>query len=630
MTVERAAAAPLRADRGLFGARRRYRIFRLRWRHVLVALRYLRNRDLHGLLRRVFPGTDGYHNWVIRYDTISDDDRGSIAAAIARIADPPLISVVMPVYETPERYLRAAIESVRRQLYPHWELCIADDASPSPHVRRVLDRYRTRDCRIKVCYRAENGHIAAASNSALALAEGTFVAFLDHDDVLPEHALYMVAATLSERPDLDLIFSDEDKIDERGRRFGPYFKSDWNPDLMLAQNAFSHLGIYRRSLVEALGGFRLGYEGSQDYDLVLRASARTTPERIAHIPHILYHWRAIRGSAAADIAAKGYAVINARRAVGDHLAQRVAATVGVSESAIFQRIRYELPIPAPGVSLIVPTRDRVDLLRRCVDGLLHETEYDTLEVVIVDNDSAEPQTRAYFGSLAADPRVRLLAYPGQFNYAAINNFAVAQARHPVIGLLNNDISVIHRDWLREMVSHAVRHEIGAVGAKLYYPNDTIQHAGTVLGIGGVAGHAFRYFARGDAGNFSHLLVVQNRSAVTAACMVLRRDVFEEVGGFDAANLPIAFNDVDLCLRIRERGYRVLWTPDAELYHWESASRGEDLDPEKAARFHREIAYMQARWGSSIGRDPYYNPNLTLDAEDFGLAFPPRRAYPWRR
>jgi O-antigen biosynthesis protein len=611
-------------------ARRPPLILRLRWRHIPTALHYLRYYGLTTLLRRALPRTRGYGLWIKRYDTIGEMDRRAIAAAITRMADPPLLSVVMPVYETPERFLRAAIDSVSRQLYPHWELCIADDASPSPHIRTVLDQYRAHDRRIKVCYRGENGHISAASNSALALAEGQFIALLDHDDALPEHALYLVAAALASRPDLDLIFSDEDKIDASGRRFEPYFKSDWNPDLMLSQNAFSHLGVYRRSLVEDIGGFRLGYEGSQDYDLVLRASTRTTAERIAHIPHILYHWRAIAGSAAAGADEKPYATDSARRALADYLATaRVAAALDGAAWPGFHRVRYPLPTAAPGVSLIVPTRDRVDLLRRCIAGVLEGTDYAPLEVVIVDNDSSEPETLGYLGAATADPRVRVLKYPGEFNYSAINNFAVGESRYPIVFFLNNDISTIHRDWLKEMVSHALRPEIGAVGAKLYYPNDTVQHAGTIIGMHGTAGHAFRHFVKEEPGYFGRLALIHDVSAVTAACMVMRRTVFDEAGGFDAVNLPVAFSDVDLCLRIQQHGYRVLWTPYAELHHWESASRGSDFARRNIARFANERQFLRHRWGHVVANDPFYNPNLTLEAEDFGLAFPPRIAFPWR-
>jgi GT2 family glycosyltransferase len=598
-----------------------------------------------GLLRRLgarprFGGVGGrslepartvsdYSEWIKRYDTIDGDDRRAIAAAVARMTDPPLISLLMPVYETPPSYLRAAIESVRSQLYPHWELCIADDASGSPEVRRVLEDYRALDQRIKVCYRSANGHISAATNSALELAEGPFVALLDHDDVLPEHALFEVAAAIADNPGLDLIYTDEDKIDYGGRRFAPYLKSDWNPDLLLSQNMFNHLGVYRRSLVEEIGGFRQGYEGSQDYDLVLRASVLATPERIYHIPRILYHWRAAVGSTALSPDEKDYSIVHARRAIADHLREReIEAEVGPGLCPNFHRVRYLLPDPAPRVSIIIPTRDRVDLLERCIAGILRRTDYPDYEILVVDNQSKEPATLAYLTKLTADPAVRILSYDRPYNYSAINNLAASEATGPLLCLLNNDTEVIGADWLTEMASQAVRPGIGAVGAMLYYPEDQIQHAGVITGIGGVAGHAHHRLPRGDPGYFGRAALVQNLSAVTAACLVMPKCLYYQLGGLNETELAVAFNDVDLCLRIREVGYRIVWTPHAQLYHHESASRGPDTHPDKIERFRAEVGYMMRRWAHVLNLDPYYNPNLRLDGADFGLAFPPRITKPW--
>jgi GT2 family glycosyltransferase len=580
-----------------------------------------------------YDGTADYAIWIRQYDTLTEDDRRAIGEAIGRLVDPPLISVVMPVYETPERYLRAAIDSVRTQLYRNWELCIADDASKSPHVRRVLEEYRAADGRIKICYRNENGHISEASNSALALAEGSFIALLDHDDQLPEHALYMIAATLAEQPELDLIFSDEDKIDTQGKRFDPYFKSDWNPDLMLSQNMFSHLGVYRRSLIEAIGGFRAGYEGSQDYDLVLRASARTTPERIHHIPHILYHWRAIPGSVALRSGEKNYAVENGRRAIADHLEQSgIAATVAASAVADYHRVRYPVPQPAPLVSLIVPTTGKVDILRICVTGILERTDYAPLELIIVPNNTGTGQDIfPYLEGLSRDPRVRIVPDPRLgFNFSRVCNIGLSHAKGELVGLVNDDLEVIDPGWLGEMVSHAIRPGIGAVGALLRYPSGHIQHAGAIVGLGGVAGHAFLGRPRGDVGYFGRAALVQNLSAVTAACLVMPMAVYREVGELDEQDLEVAFNDIDLCLRIRRRGYRIVWTPYAELYHHESATRGSDLDPDQIERFHSEVYQMKRRWGATLQNDPYYNPNLRLEAPEFRLAFPPRVTKPWHR
>jgi glycosyltransferase involved in cell wall biosynthesis/tetratricopeptide (TPR) repeat protein len=577
-----------------------------------------------------FEGNRDYADWVRLYDTIDDNDRRAIATAIEEMTDRPLISVVMPVFNTPEPYLRAAIDSVRQQLYPNWELCIADDASTAPHVRTVLEHYGAIDPRVRVCYRDENGHISVASNSALALATGRFIALLDHDDVLPEHALFMVAATLNSDPDVDLIYSDEDKLDDNGR-FSPYFKSDWNPDLMLSQNMFSHLGVYRLSLIKKIGGFRQGYEGSQDYDLVLRAQHLTTPDRIRHIPHILYHWRVVPDQASVALGSeeKPYALGTARKAIADHLTEcGITAEVLGSPCPSWHRVRYALPKPAPRVTVVIPTRDRGDLLRKCVEGLLHRTEYPDFEILIVDNQSQEQATKVYFNQLRDVPRVRILSYDAPFNYSAINNFAIAQATGSLICLLNNDTEVITRDWLTEMASHAVRPGIGAVGALLYYPDGRIQHGGVLVGLSGVAAHAHFRLPRGDFGYFGRAALIQNLSAVTAACLMVPKTVLDQVRGLNQKDLAIAYSDVDLCLRIREAGYRIVWTPHAELYHCESASRGPDTDHDKVDRFRAEASYMLGRWSHILDRDPYYNPNLRQDGS-FDLAFPPRVEKPWR-
>jgi GT2 family glycosyltransferase len=602
-------------------------------------LKFLRERKRAEIVSAASPATHPndataeYANWIKQYDTITGDDRIAIGEAIGRLVDPPLISVVMPVYETPERYLRTAIDSVRTQLYPNWELCIADDASKSPHIRRVLEEYRAADSRIKVCYRNENGQISEASNSALAMAGGEFVALLDHDDRLPEHALYTVAATLVQKPELDLIFSDEDKIDPKGNRYDPYFKPDWNPDLMLSQNVFCHLGVYRRSLIEAIGGFRPGYEGSQDYDLVLRASARTKPERIHHIPHILYHWRAIPGSVALRGEEKTYAVENARRAIADHLEENgIAATVTAGAAPGYHRVRYPVPHPAPLVSLIVPTTGKIDILRTCISGILERTDYQPLELIIVPNNiGTRQEVLPYLEALSRDPRVRIIPdRRSGFNFSRVCNIGIAQAKGELIGLINDDLEVIDPGWLSEMVSHAVRPGVGAVGALLRYPTGHIQHAGVIVGLGGVAGHALLNRPRGDHGYFGRAAVLQNVSAITGACLMMPMAVHREVGELDEQDLEVAFNDIDLCLRIREKGYLIVWTPHAELYHHESATRGSDQDPDKIERFHSEIYRMKRRWGVTLGNDPHYNPNLCLDPPEFRLAFPPRVAKPWQR
>ncbi|GAB4181781.1 MAG: hypothetical protein OHK0024_20890 [Thalassobaculales bacterium] len=597
------------------------------------AVEVLRRGGLRGLfghlLYRELAAQSNYQLWVDSYDRVTPLDRQQMAARLALLPQPRL-SVLMPVYNAPEAYLRAAIASVRDQVYQNWELCIADDASTAPHVRAVLAECAAADPRIKVVHRPVNGHISEASNSALALATGEFVALMDHDDAIPPHALYLVVEELAAHPDADLIYSDEDKIDAAGRRFDAHFKTDWNPDLFHSQNYISHLGVYRRALVEAVGGFRKGFEGSQDYDLTLRVVERSAPARIRHIPHVLYHWRAISGSTALAEGEKDYAHDAAMRALSEHFQrQGIAAEVRPGKHPHHNRVVYPLPERLPRVSVIVPTRDRVELLKLSCEGVLRGTDYPEIELLVIDNGSTEPATLAYFEALRRDSRVRVIRDERPFNFSALNNLGAREATGELLLLLNNDIEPIGRDWLSEMVRHALRPEIGIVGAKLYYPDDTIQHAGVVLGPGGVAGHFEKRLPKTAPGYFRRADLVQNFSAVTAACLMLRKAVFEEVGGLDEVNLAVAFNDVDFCLRVGRAGYRVLWTPYAELYHHESASRGSDEAPERAARFQREVLYMKATYGDLLLNDPFLNLNISLLYEQVLLAYPPRMRKLWR-
>jgi len=568
-----------------------------------------------------------YGSWIDAFDRLDEADRQAIRAHIAQWPEPPLISVLMPVYNPSPRHLDEAIASVREQLYPHWELCIADDASTDPDVAAVLEQICMADARIKVVRRHENGHISAASNSALALATGAFVALLDHDDRLPVQALYEIAVVLVAYPDVDLVFSDEDQIDDAGRRTMPYFKPGWNPELMLGHNLISHFAAYRSELVRRVGGFRVGLEGSQDYDLALRVVAQSAPGRIRHIPAVLYHWRRHSRSQSFSEADLQRCTTAARRALSDYLGSvgTVAPAPGLPQ---WNRIIYPVPDPPPLISVIVPTRDHARLLARCIDGVLQRTDYENLEVIIIDNDSKAPKALALLQRLSGEPHIRVLRHPGPFNYAAINNRGVAEARGELVLLLNNDIDVMEPNWLREMVSHAVRPEIGAVGAKLLYPNGWVQHAGVTVGAGGIAGHQFVFCDGAEPGYFGHLGLARNVTAVTAACLLVRRATFLDVGGFDETELPVAFNDVDFCLRVAETGLLNVWTPYAELYHHESASRGRDDAAAKRARFEREIAYMRRRWGHVLPADPFWNPNLSLDNARCSLAFPPRRVKPW--
>lgn len=570
------------------------------------------------------PVDDTYDVWVQLYDTPNEAQLRKARKRVNNLSRRPVLSVLVPTYNTEERWLRRCIESVKAQVYESWELCIADDASTQPHVMRVLREYAESDSRIKVIERKQNGHISATSNSALEEAQGDYVALLDHDDELHPLALYEVACALEEHPRWRLIYSDEDKIDDTGRRYDPYMKPDWNYDLFLSHNCISHLGIYDRKLLSEIGGFREGFEGSQDWDLALRCIERLDDDEIGHIPKALYQWRAIPGSTALAPQEKNYAHDAGLRAVNEHLKRVGAKAVAeeIQERRGNFRIRYRLPPLPPKISLVVPTRDRVDLLRQCVASILGKTTYENYEVVIVDNQSSEPDTLAYFSEIESDPRVRVLKYDKPFNYSALNNYAVAHADGELIGLINNDIEVITPDWLEEMAGQAMRADVGAVGAMLYYPDDTIQHAGVVLGVHGVAAHAYSRYARGYTGQMGRARLVQEMSAVTAACLLIRRETFDEVGGLNE-ELKVAFNDVDFCLRVRAAGYRNIWTPFAELYHHESATRGREDSPEKMERFRGEVEYMMSRWGDVLRHDPAYNPNLTISDEPFHLAFPPR-------
>lgn len=563
-----------------------------------------------------------YEEWTRRYDSMDDVLRAELRKRMANFSHSPLISIVMPTYNPKRIWLDAAIESVRRQIYPHWELCIADDASTHSEVRLLLQEHALKDPRIKIIYRPENGHISAASNSALTLATGEWVALMDHDDELAEHALLWVVDAINEHPDARLMYSDEDKIDIEGRRSSPYFKSDWNIDLFYSQNMFSHLGVFQTELLREIGGFRLAFEGSQDYDLVLRCLERITPSEIHHISRVLYHWRVHSESTAHSADVKPYAQLAGERALNEHF-QRM----GIHGKAVYighgYQVKYDLPESLPMVSLIIPTRNGVELLRQCINSILLHTTYWNYEIVIVDNGSDDPETLTYLASFAGLPGMRVIRDDREFNYSALNNMAVREAQGEVIALINNDIEVISPDWLTEMVSIALQPGVGAVGARLWYPNKTLQHAGVVLGIGGVAGHSHKALMQGQDGYFSRAKLTQSFSAVTAACLVVGKDKYQFVGGLNEINLKVAFNDVDFCLRLREAGWRNVWTPHAELFHHESATRGSDILPEKQERFNSEVRYMMARWEDSLQTDPAYNRNLTLQHEDFSLAWPPR-------
>ena len=563
---------------------------------------------------------DDYELWILKNEPKEEDLR-RMAEECRKFKYRPKISIIMPTWNTEEKWLRNAIESVLNQVYDNWELCIADGGSNKPHVKRVLEEYARKDKRIKVKFLPKNLGIAGNSNEALKLATGEFVAFLDHDDELAPFALYEVVKLLNEEPDLDFIYSDEDKIDEKGRRRDPFFKPDYSPDMFLSVNYLCHLSVIRKSLVDRVGGFRKGYDGSQDYDLFLRVLEHT--DKIAHIPKILYHWRMIETSAAKSTSAKTYAYEAAKKALADAMKRRGIEIEGVYDGLLpsSYRIKYKIK-ENPKVSIIIPTKDKVEVLKRCVESILNKTTYQNYQIVIVDNNSQEERTFEYYESIKDHPKIRILEYSKPFNFSAINNHAASKVDSEFILFLNNDTEVITSEWLSAMLEHAQRKEVGAVGAKLLYPNNTIQHAGVILGLGAgphrVAGHSHKYLPDNLSGYYYRPHITQNLSAVTAACMLTKKSLLEEVGGFDEVNLPIAFNDVDYCLKLREKGYLIVYTPYAVLYHYESLSRGYEDTPEKQERFLREIRYMREKWRHILDNDPYYSPNLTREREDFSI------------
>lgn len=526
-------------------------------------------------------------------------------------------SILVPLYNTPEQLLREMIASVQHQTYENWELCLAD-GSDAGHgdVGRICRELAARDGRIKYRRLEKNLGISGNTNACIDLATGEYIGLFDHDDLLHPSALYENMEAICGQG-ADFLYTDENTFRETPRdAYCPHFKPDFAPDTLRSYNYICHFTVFSRGLMDQVGRFRPECDGSQDYDMILRLTERA--RKIVHIPKILYYWRAGANSTAADISAKPYIMGAAKRALGEHL-ERIGLKGTVSDSRVPSTYKIDYAIePKPLVSILIPSCDHWMTLKRCVDSIRDKTTYPNWELVIVENNSKDPKTFAYYDTLADDPRIQVVRWEGKFNYSAINNFGFQYTKGQLVLLLNNDISVITPQWLEEMVMYAQRSDVGAVGAMLYYPSDKVQHAGVVLGIGGVAGHAHKYFPRGDYGYMSRMAIAQNYSACTAACLMVPRRVYEQVQGLDES-FEVAFNDVDLCMRIRQAGYLIVWTPYAELYHYESESRGAEDTPEKVKRFNGEIARFQARWGEALAAgDPYYNPNFTLDREDFSI------------
>lgn len=527
-------------------------------------------------------------------------------------------SVLVPLYNTPDSFLKAMIESVQAQTYKNWELCLAD-GSDKEHsfVGEICKKYADGDRRIKYEKLEKNLGISENTNACIRMATGEYIALFDHDDLLHPSALYEVMRAICEHG-ADFIYTDENTFSEEPRdAYNPHFKPDFSPDTLRSYNYICHLSAFSRELLDSVGYFRSEYDGSQDYDLILRLTEKA--KKVFHIRKILYYWRAHKNSVAQDVGAKPYTVTAAKKALAAHL-ERCGLKGEVLDSSVptTYHIKYEID-GNPLISVIIPNKDHTDDLEVCLKSLYEKSSYKNFEVIIVENNSTEKETFEYYEAIAQKHgNVKIVKWEGNFNYSAINNFGVNYAKGEFILLLNNDVEIINGSCLEEMLMFAQRKDVGAVGAKLYYSDDTVQHAGVILGLGGTAGHAHKHFGRSHPGYMARASIAQNLSACTAACLMMRRDVFDEVGGLDES-FEVAFNDVDLCMKIRKKGYLVVFTPYAELYHYESKSRGNDSTPEKLERFRGEIDRFKEKWQKQLDDgDPYYNPNLTLTRDDFSL------------
>ncbi len=531
----------------------------------------------------------------------------------------PLISIVVPLYKTPENYLRELIASVEKQTYTNWQLCLSDGSGAGSSLAGYLAELKKKDARIKVISSSEPLGISDNTNAALTLADGEFIAFADHDDLLPAYALYECVKQINEDSEVDLIYSDEDKVSMDGREFfEPHFKTDFNIDLLCSMNYFCHLVVIRKELLDEAGWLDAAYDGAQDYDLVLRSVEKA--RKICHIPKVLYHWRSHTDSTAENPESKLYAFEAGMRAVQAHYDRcHIDAVVTMGQYPGLYQTTYRIPDPCPRVSIIIPNKDHMEDLDRCLTSIFERSQYPNYEIVIVENNSTLPETFAYYRRIETQyENVHVINWESDFNYSEINNFALNTAAGEYLLFLNNDTEMIGTDCIEQLLGPCLREDVGIVGARLYYEDNTIQHAGVIIGYGGIAGHAFQGMPRTANGYFSRIICQSDLSAVTAACMMVKRSVFEELNGFDGL-LKVAFNDIDFCLRVRQAGKLVVYNPFAQLYHYESKSRGAEDTPDKIARFNAEANEFIKRWPEILkGGDPYYNPNLSLDSNDFRL------------
>lgn len=551
-----------------------------------------------------------YGGW-IKYNEPKDADLK--VQMKKKFAIEPKISVVVPMYNTKEKFFKDLVNCMISQTYSNWELCLADG---SPKQNENLKKYIEKDARIKYKFLNENKGIAGNSNAAIDMAEGDYIALLDHDDILAEYALYEVVSYINKWPEAEFLYSDEDKIDENDNRYDAYFKPDFAPDTLRCQNYICHFSIFKKELMEKLGGFKSDYDGAQDYDIFLRMSETAKVENIKHIPKLLYHWRVHNESTAKlNSHAKNYAFEAGKKAIEDHL-KRIGLDGTVSEGCIegIYRIDYKV-IGEPKVSIVIPNKDGKDILTVCINSILEKSTYKNYEIVVVENNSETEEIFDYYKELEKNEKIKVVHYPNKgFNYSAIINFGVRNSSGEYIVQLNNDTELITPNWLELMLGFCQRPDVGGVGVKLYFPDETIQHAGIIVGIGGIAGNRFKSIPKSGHGYFAKESMIENLSAVTAACIMNPKSVYEEVGYMDE-KLAVAFNDVDFCLKIREKGYLIVYNPFVEFWHYESKSRGQENTPAKIRRFQGEISTFEQRWPEILDTgDPYYNINLSLDTE----------------
>ena len=578
-----------------------------------------------------------YGGW-IKYNEPKDSDLKKQMKVEFKIA--PKISVIVPMYNTKEKFFKDLVNCMINQTYSNWELCLADG---SPKQNENLKKYIEQDERIKYKFLNENKGIAGNTNAAIEMATGDYIALLDHDDILADYALYEVVYAINKFPNSEFLYSDEDKIDENDNRYDAYFKPDFAPDTLRCQNYICHFSIFRKDLMDKLEGFRADYDGAQDYDIFLRMSETAKPENITHIPKILYHWRVHSESTAKlNSNAKNYAFEAGKKAIEDHL-KRVGLDGTVTEGCIegIYRVDYKV-IGNPKVSIVIPNKDGKDILKVCVDSVLEKTTYSNYEIIVVENNSTSEEIYEYYKEIIKKDKVRVVNYntgkeikeeaecsleftnknrrevkPG-FNYSAIINFGVRFAEGEYSIQLNNDTELMTPNWLELMVGFCQREDVGAVGVKLYFPDETIQHAGIIVGIGGIAGNRFKSIPKDGHGYFAKESMIENLSAVTGACLMAKTRIYDEVDWMDES-LAVAFNDVDFCLKIREKGYLVVFNPFVEFWHFESKSRGQEDSPEKIKRFQGEICRFEQKWGEILDSgDPYYNVNLSLDTEVYHM------------